>query len=104
MRYAFLFLLNLPVILMAMLNILTQYKLKKISKRRFTHQFYFWLLVLLALLLSFPVYNSIHGKALLSSSQLSLIDITESTAIIYLVYIINNLRRKIEQNERFFRD
>lgn len=104
MRYVFLVLINLPVILMAMLNILTQYKLKKISRRRFTHQFTFWSLVLVALILSFPVYNALNHRPILSSNSLSIIDIAESTAIIYLVYIINDHRRKIEQNERLIRD
>src|SRR4051812_10994501 len=104
MRYAFLVLLNLPITFLALLNILTQYKLKKISARRFRHQFVFWALILLALVLSFPVYNHFTGRPLFDSSQLSLIDISESTVIIYLVYIINNHRRKIEQNERLIRD
>jgi len=104
MRYIFLVILNLPITGLAMLNILTQYKLGKISKRRFTHQFIFWVVVLAALVLSFPLYNMSRNKPILESSKLSLIDIFESTIIIYLVYIINNHRRKIEQNERLIRD
>lgn len=104
MRYAFLVLLNLPIIFLALLNILTQYKLRKISARRFRHQFTFWLLILLVLVLAFPLYNHFTHRALLESSQLSFMDISESTVIIYLVYIINNHRRKIEQNERLLRD
>lgn len=104
MRYVFLVILNLPITLLALLNILTQYKLKKISARRYRHQFTFWILVLLVLVLAFPLYNYITHRPLLDSSQLSLMDISEATAIIYLVYIINNQRRKIEQNERFIRD
>lgn len=104
MRYAFLILLNLPITFMAMLNILTQYKLGKISKRRFKHQFAFWFLILLGLVLSFPAYNMYTGRALLDSDQLSVIDIAESTVIIYLVYIINDHRRKLEHNERLVRD
>ena len=104
MRYAFLVLLNLPIIFLALLNVLTQYKLKKISARRFRHQFTFWALILLALVFAFPIYNHLTHRALLESSHLSLIDIGESTIIIYLIYIINNHRRKIEQNERLIRD
>jgi len=104
MRYALLLLLTSPIVLMALLNILTQYKMKRISKPRFMHQFMLWILISTLLLASFPVYNLVNGKPLLDSSDLSLFDILQTTAIIYLIYIINNFRRKIEQNERTIRD
>jgi hypothetical protein len=104
MRYLFLVLLNLPIIFLALLNTLTQYKLGKITVRRFRSQLIFWVIVLLALVLSFPLYNYSNDNSLFESSQLSLIDISESTVLIYLIYIINNQRRKIEQQERRLND
>ena len=104
MRYIILVLLNTPIILLALMNIVTQYKLQKISKNRFRHQIILWLVVLVVVVGSFPIYNYIIGNKLLDSSALSLFDIVQTTAIIYLVYIINNQRRKIEQNERITRD
>jgi hypothetical protein len=104
MRYALLVLLNLPIILLAVTNLLTQYKLGKISVSRFRHQFVLWVFILIVLIASFPVYNHLTGKPPLDSSQLSLFDILEATAIVYLIYIINNHRRKLEQNERLIRD
>jgi hypothetical protein len=104
MRYALLLLLTAPIVLMALLNILTQYKMKRISKSRLVHQFILWTLISTLLVASFPVYNLVNGKPLLDSSYLSLLDILQTTAIVYLVYIINNFRRKIEQNERTIRD
>ena len=104
MRYALLLLLTAPIVLMALMNIFTQYKMKRISKQRFVQQFILWTLISTLLFASFPVYNLVSGNPLLDSSSLSLFDIVQTTAIVYLVYIINNFRRKIEQNERTIRD
>lgn len=104
MRYLILVLLSLPVILIALVNIITQYKMKRISINRFRHQIVLWLIILIVLACSFPVYNYISGKPVLDSRELSAFDIVQTTAIIYLIYIVNNHRRKIEQNERLIHD
>jgi len=104
MRYLILVLLNAPIIGLALLNIITQYKMKKASKARFRHQIILWGLILVALLCSFPFYNYLSDKPLLDSSELSLFDITETTAIIALIYIINSQRRRIERTEKIVRD
>lgn len=104
MRYIILVLLNLPVILLALVNIVIQYKMKKISVNRFRHQIILWLVILVVLVASFPAYNYFAGKYILDSSELSLFDIVQTTAIIYMVYTLNNQRRRIEQNERVIRD
>lgn len=104
MRYLILVLLNVPVILIALVNITAQYKMKKVSANRFRQQSLLWIAIFFLLVSSFPAYNFVAGKTLFDSSQLSLFDIVQTTVIIYLVYIINNHRRKIEQNERLVRD
>ncbi len=104
MRYILLVCLNLPIILVALLNIVTQYKMKKISPERFKYQLLLWLVILIVLTSSFPIYNYVRGDAILDSSKLSLFDIAQTTVIVYLIYIINNQRRKIEQVEKFTRD
>jgi drug/metabolite transporter (DMT)-like permease len=104
MRYAILVLLNLPIILLALLNIVTQYKLRKVTKQRLHHQIFIWVVILIVLICSFPVYNFLTGKALLDSSELSLFDIFQTTAIVYLIYIINRQRQRIELNEKLTRD
>jgi len=103
-RYIILVLLNLPIILLALLNIVTQYKLKKVSKQRLHHQVLLWLAVLLVLICSFPVYNILTGKPLFDSSELSLFDIVQTTVLIFLFYIVNRQRQAIEQNEKSFRE
>lgn len=104
MRYVILVLLNIPIIFLALINIITQYKTGKMGARRFRRQILLWLVILLALVGSFPLYNHLNGKYILDSSKLSFFDIVQTTAIVYLIYIINNHRRKIEQNERLIRD
>jgi hypothetical protein len=89
---------------MALLNIITQYKMGRMSRGRFRRQIFLWIAILIVLVCSYPAYNHISGNPLFKSSDLSLLDIVQTTVIIYLIYIINNQRRKIEQNERFVRD
>lgn len=104
MRYAVLVLLNLPVILLAFVNILTQYKIKHISSARFKQQLVLWLLILVVLVASFPTYNLITGKPLLDSAALSSFDIIQTSVLVYVIYILNNQRRKIEHSERLIRE
>ena len=104
MRYIVLVILNIPVILLAFVNIVTQYKLKKVDRRRFRFQIILWIVILVVLISSFPIYNLAIGLPVLDSSELSLFDIFQTTAIIYLFYIINDYRRKIERDERTIRD
>lgn len=104
MRYIVLVLLNIPIILAALLGLVTQYKTKKISKSRLWQQVTLWLVIFLILAGSFPAYNYLSGKPILDSAELSSFDIVQTSVIIYLIYIINNQRRKIEQTERFARD
>lgn len=104
MRYIILVLLNLPVIALALLNILTKYKLGRITKQRFTKQLVLWLIILVVLVGSFPIYNLIVGRPPLDSISLSAFDIVQTTAIVFLIYIVNDQRQKHEQTERRLRD
>jgi hypothetical protein len=104
MRYIFLLLLNLPIICLALLNIVTQFKLKRISKNKLIKQFALWIVLLTILILSFPLYNLVSGNAILDASELSLFDIIETTAIIFLLYVLNRQRQALESNDRRIRD
>jgi len=104
MRYIILVLVNLPVICLALLNILTKHKMGRISKQRFTEQVILWLVILIVLVGSFPIYNLIVGHPPLDSIALSAFDIVQTTAIVFLIYVINDQRQKHEQTERRLRD
>ena len=104
MRYLILILLNVPIILLALVNIVTQFKLKKVSRYRFRNQIFIWRSVLIVVIGSFPVYNLLVGRPALDSHELSLFDIVEVTAIVFLFYMFNNQRQRIDQNEKRLRD
>ena len=104
MRYVLLVLLNLPIILLALTNTVTQYKMNKITKRRFGRQLITWIIILVVLIGSFPIYNYFSGEPIFDSSKLSLLDVVQTTAIIYLFYIANDLRRRIARSEKTVRD
>ena len=86
--------------MLALVNIVTDYKLKKISINRFRNQIFLWILILIVVIGSFPVYNILVGRPPLDSSELSLFDIVQTTIIIFLLYAINSQRQRIEQNEQ----
>lgn len=99
MRYLILVLLNTPIIFLALINIITQYKLKKVSVTRLRHQLIIWLIILVVLIGSFPLYNIICGRAALDSHELSSFDIIQTSAIVFLFYTFNSLRQRLDQTE-----
>lgn len=104
MRYAILILLNLPIVLLAILNTITQYKLAKISKTRLRSQLIMWTVIVFVICASFPAYNMITGQPVLKSNLLSWFDIVQTTAIIYLIYFFNRQRQRVENTEKTLRD
>ena len=104
MRFVVLVLLNLPIILLALLNVITQLKMRRIGKERFRNQLITWLVILVILVTSFPVYNLLVGRPILDAHSLSTFDMVEITMIILLIYIINHLRQKIERTEHLLRE
>lgn len=104
MRYLVLVLLNTPIILVALINIVTQYKLRKVSASHLRHQLLTLFSMLIILIGSFPVYNLLSHKALFDSSELSSFDIVEITTIIWLLVIVNNQRQRLDQNEKRLRE
>lgn len=104
MRYLILIACNIPIIMLALLNIVTKYKLHKLSRDRFIFQLLLWLGILVVLIGSFPLYNHLQGKPTLDSIDLSSFDIVQTTTIVLLFYVVFNLRQHNEQNERRLRD
>lgn len=104
MRYLLLILLNIPVVLLAILNTVTKYKMRRISLRRFTRSILFWMSLLLLLLVALPVYNYSQHDTLFNSSSLTILDIVQTTTIVYLIYVVNTLRQKVERVDKRIRD
>lgn len=104
MRYLVLVLINLPIILLALLNIITQFKLNKMDVQKFRSQLILWVAIFIVLILSFPTYNLLTGNPILDASELSLFDIVQTTAIIFLIYAFNRQRQALERSERRLKD
>lgn len=104
MRYIILVILNLPIIILALVNIITQYKLDRASKNRFRHQLIIWSVLLVLLISSFPLYNFLVGRPPLDSTELSIFDILQTTGLILLFYIANNQRQRLDQQEKRMRE
>lgn len=104
MRYLLLIALNTPLVLLAFVNMFTQYKMKKISSQRFFRQLFLWAVILLVIVGSFPAYNLSAGRDIFESRDLSTFDIVQTTVIVFLIYILFNQRRKVEASERRLQD
>lgn len=103
-RYLLLFLLNLPLILAGILSALTQYKMKRSSRRRFIVLIILWLTILIGLALADPLYNWLFSNNLTVSEPLSLFDVVQITAIVILFYAVNHTRARLETMEKRFQD
>ena len=99
-RYLILVALSLPVLTLAFVNLLVQYKLKKVSRQKFVSQFFAWFIVAAVIVLAFPVYNWLSGRPMFEAYGLSSFDIIQTTAIIYMFYILNRQRQQIDRNEK----
>ncbi len=104
MRYLILILLNLPIILLAFVNLFTKYKIGQVPPRRFRSQLVLWSLMLIVLLASFPIYNLLAGNSVFSSNELSAFDIAQTTVIIGLIYMVFSQRQKGERIDRRLHD
>lgn len=103
-RYILLLLVNLPFILLAITGIVTRYKMKRITKRRASIQLLMWLVVLLGLILAEPTYRWLFENNLTVADSLSLFDVVQITAIVFLFYIINGISTRLEQTEKRLND
>lgn len=103
-RYLLLFLLNLPLTLAGLLSVITRYKLKKISKKRYIFQSILWFLIALGLGLIYPIYNFLYSHELTNTEPLSLFDVIQITAIILLFYLSSRTRQKLDNAEKRLND
>lgn len=103
-RYLLLFLLNLPFILAALLSTITQFKLRRISRRRMSVQLLLWLAILFGLVIAQPLYEWLYSHEFTETEPLSLFDVIQITAIVMLFYVTNRMRAKLENTERRLND
>lgn len=99
-RYLILLLLNLPLILMAFIGILVDFKLGKLSKRKFMGQAAIWLVILTGLAFAGPVYEFLFSNKLTQTEPLSLFDVILITGVVTVLFMANRSRIKVEALER----
>lgn len=96
-RYLLLLIVNLPFIFLAILSVTTNYKLGKISRRKFIWRVIFWLLILVGLASAEGIYEWLYSKDLTETEPLSLFDVVQLTAIVFAFYTINRMRDSISK-------
>lgn len=102
--YILLLVINLPFVVLAITGIITRYKMKRITKKRAFIQLSIWLLVLLGLIVARPLYYWLFSRELTVSDAMSLFDVVQLTAIVFLLYVANGHSNKIEQTEKRLND
>lgn len=75
-----------------------------ISLRRFIFKFTFWIFILIGLILAESVYEFLYQEGLTQTEALSLFDVLQITAIIYVFYVANRLYVRIDLLERKVQD
>ncbi|MBP9738930.1 hypothetical protein KBD20_04535 [Candidatus Saccharibacteria bacterium] len=103
-RYFLLFLLSLPFVLAAILSQITQYKLNTITRARLGLRVSQWLLILAGIVTAEPLYAWLYSNGFTQTQSLSLFDVIQITGIIFVFYIANRNRQKIEMLEIRLKD
>lgn len=103
-RYLILLILNIPFISFAIIGAITKYKLKRLTKKRLVAQISIWLIILAGLISAEPIYNWLFQNKLTTTEPLSLFDVIQLTAIVFIFYLTNRSRTKIEKLEERIQD
>lgn len=103
-RYLILALLTIPFIIAGGLNSLVNYKLSKISKRKFILSILFWLVILAGIIFVQAIYEFLFSNNLTQTEPLSLFDVIQITGIVFLIFTVSRLQAKSERMERRIND
>lgn len=103
-RYILLLLINLPFVALAITGIITRFKMKRISRRRASIQLTLWFVLLSGLILAEPTYHWLFANNFTDADSLSLFDVVQITAIVFLLYTINSISIRLEQTEKRLND
>ncbi|MEO6513728.1 MAG: hypothetical protein ABIR37_03500 [Candidatus Saccharimonadales bacterium] len=103
-RYLILLLLNLPLVLIALLSALVDYKMGKLSRKKYFIQIGVWLVILAGIASSHFIYAFLFSHQLTQTEPLSLFDVIQITGVIVVLFMANRSRIKIEGLERRVQD
>lgn len=103
-RFLLLVLLNLPLIIAGMMGSLIDFKTGKITRTKFILLELLWLAILAGLVLAGPINNYLYEHHKINKNTLSLFDVIETTGIIYILFMANRARIKVDTLERRVQD
>lgn len=92
------------MVLTALLSALVEYKTNKISRGSFIKQIVIWLIILTGLACAQPIYEFLFNEGLTQTEPLSLFDVIQITGIVYVLFMANRSRIKVETLERRVQD
>ena len=72
--------------------------------RRLIFKVSFWVIVLLGLLFTESIYTFLYDQGLTQTEPLSLFDVLQITAIIYVFFLVNRLYVKVDVLEKRVQD
>lgn len=103
-RYLLLLLINLPFVILAVTGIITRYKMNRITRRRASIQLLMWLILFTGLIVAEPVYRWLFANNYTDADSLSLFDVVQITAIVFLLYLTNSLSSRLDKTEKRLND
>lgn len=103
-RYLILVLLTAPFVIAGLVNALVEFKLRRISKRRYAWQCVLWAAIFAGIASVKPIYEFLFSHNLTETEPLSLFDVVLITSIIAMIFVINRNRAKVETLERRVQD
>jgi hypothetical protein len=103
-RYLILIILNAPLVAAGLVTSLVAYKMKRISRRKFLFQTLIWLIIYGGIVAAKFIYEFLFSNNLTQTEPLSLFDVIQITGIIFVLFMANRSRLKVENLERRVQD
>lgn len=103
-RYLLLLIVTLPFILLALIGIITRFKMRRITKRRAVWQVALWIVLLFGLATAEPIYHWLFANNFTATDSLSLFDVVQIFFIVLLLYVVNGLSVRLESTEKRVND
>ena len=94
----------MPLVVVALTSALVDFKLGKLSKKKFIVQVLGWTFIFAGLASAQHIYDYLFTSKLTQSEPLSLFDVIQITGIITVLFMANRSRIKVESLERRVQD
>ncbi len=99
-KYAILVIVNLPLLLIAIIGAITNYKTNRTSRSRMIVEIVFWLAVGAFLVLLEPLYNALIRHHLTNSAPMNIFDVGLLTLLILTLLIVKHINEKLSHLNR----